>query len=110
MLVDCPHIHVKKLRHQLLRQPNRAVLIAHFNTHAGLSGEYQKLPGIMLNHCPRTGLSEALSNFTILRHTVSLDISLIEGFQLQTAAKAQTVASESKPSSLPPRLSHYSSR
>lgn len=82
MLAHCPHIHVKQLCHQLLRQPNRAVLIAHFNTRAGLSGEYQELPGIMLNHCPRSGFPEALFSFTILRHTVSLDISLIEGFRL----------------------------
>ena len=105
MFAHCPHIHVKQLRHQLLRQPNRAILIAHFNARAGLSGENQELTGIMLNHCPRTGFPEALFSFTILRHTVFLNHPSIEVFHSQIITDSQTVTSESDPTVCAARFS-----
>ena len=105
MFAHCPHIHVKQLRHQLLCQPNRSLLIAHFNTRSRLSGKDQELPGIMLNYRPRTGLSEALFSFTILRHTVFLNHTSIGVFHSQIITILQTVTSKSEPTVYTARFS-----
>ena len=85
MLTDSPHIHIKQLRHQLLRQPNRAVLVTHFNALARLGREDQELPGIVLNHCLKLGVSQACLRFSRLHHRASLGRSLVGFSALNTS-------------------------
>lgn len=85
MLIDSPHIHIKQLCHQLLRQPNRAVLVTHFNALARLSREDQELPRIMFYHCLKLGVSEARLKFSRLHHRASLGRPLVGFSALNTS-------------------------
>lgn len=105
MLTDSPHIHIKQLGHQLLRQPNRAVLVTHFNPLARLSREDQEVPGIMLDHCLKLGVSQARLGFRRLHHRASLGRSLVGFSALNTSLMSLNQTPHTKRDPLTPDAS-----
>lgn len=105
MLTDSPHINIKQLGHQLLRQPNRAVLVTYFNPLARLSREDQEVPGIMLDHCLKLGVSQARLGFRRLHHRASLGRSLVGFPALNTSLMSLNQTPHTKRDPLTPDAS-----